>query len=175
MSDTTSWQERFSLIGAVQPKLHRVSYNIETIPNAPKHYETNKKKEFIVQWTGPGAFVLKLSDTTSWHVLFFSNGTSSTQIASSFVQQRNDPRCSQALRNSPKHEFRVQCSGPSAIVAKMSDTTLWHELFSLITSVQPKLHRVLLSNETVPDAPKHYKTNKNMNLGSNGVDQVRSL
>ena len=63
----------------------------------------------------------------------------------------------------------------SAIVAKMSVTTLWHELFSLITSVQPKLHRVWLSNETVPDAPKHYETNQNMNLGSNGVDQVRSL
>ena len=106
---------------------------------------------------------------------FFSNGTSSTQIAPSFVQQRNYPRCSQALQNSPKHEFRVQCSGPSAIVAKMSDTTLWHDLFSLIASVQPKLHRVLLSNETVPDAPKHYETNQNMNLGSNGVDQVRSL
>jgi len=106
---------------------------------------------------------------------FFRNGTSSTQIASSFVQQRNDPRCSQALRNSPKHEFRVQCSGPSAFVAKMSDTTLWHELYSLITSLQPKLHRVSQSNETVPDAPKHYETHQNMNLGSNAVDLVHLL
>ena len=113
------------------------------------------------------------------HVLvertFFSNGTSSTQIASSFVQQRNDPRCSQALRNSPKHEFRVQCSGPSAIVAKMSDTTLWHDLFSLITSVQPKLHRVSYSNETIPNAPIHYDTHQKKSLLSNGLDQVRSL
>ena len=116
MSDTTSWHELFSLIGAVQPKLHRVSYNIETIPNAPKHYETNQKKEFIVQWTGPGAFVLKLSDTTSWHVLF-----------------------------------------------------------SIMAPAQPKLHRVSYSNETIPDAAKRYETHQNMNLGSNAVDLVQSL
>ena len=154
MSDTTSWHELFSLIGAVQPKLHRVSYNIETIPNAPKHYETNQKRVYCpMDWTRC------VRSKTVRHDLmactFFSNGTSSTQTASSFVQQRNDPRCSQALRNSPKHEFRVQCSGPSAIIAKMSDTTLWHELFSLIAPVQPKLLRVLYSNEMIPNAPKH--------------------
>ena len=36
------------------------------------HPNTTKltKKEFIVQWAGPGALVAQLSDTTSWHVLF---------------------------------------------------------------------------------------------------------
>ena len=91
---------------------------------------------------------------------FFNNGTSSTQIASSFVQQRNDPGCSQALQNSPKHEFRVQWGGPGAFVAKMFDMTSWQKLFSLITPVQPKFNRVSQSNETVPDAPKHYETHQ---------------
>src|SRR6185436_1254434 len=31
------------------------------------------------------------------------------------------------------------------------------------------------SNEMVPNAPKHYETQQKLSLGSNGVDQVRSL
>ena len=116
MSDTTSWHELFSLIVAVQPKLHRVSYNNETIPNAHKHYETHQKMGLLY------------------------NGLD--QVHS---------------------------------LQKMSHTTSWHELFSLITLVQPKLHRVSQSNKTVPDASKHYETDQNMNLGSNGLDYVCSL
>ena len=46
---------------------------------------------------------------------------------------------------------------------------------ALITPVQPVLHGVSCSNETLPNAPKQYETHQNMNLGSNGVDWVRSL
>ena len=41
---------------------------------------------------------------------------------------------------------------------------------ALIASVQPILHLVSCSNETLPSAPKHYETHQNMSLGSNGVD-----
>ena len=34
------------------------------------------------------------------------------------------------LRNAPKHEFRVQCGGSGAFVAKNSDATSWHEHFA---------------------------------------------
>ena len=47
--------------------------------------------------------------------------------------------------------------------------------FALIAPVHPILHRVSCSYETIPNAPKHYETHQNMSLGSNGVDQVRSL
>ena len=47
--------------------------------------------------------------------------------------------------------------------------------FALITPIQPVLHRVSCSNETIQNAPKHYETHKNMSLGSNGVDRVCSL
>ena len=43
---------------------------------------------------------------------------------------------------------------------------------ALILLVQPALHRVSYSNETIQNAPKPYKTHKNMSFGSNGVDQV---
>ena len=46
---------------------------------------------------------------------------------------------------------------------------------ALIAPVQPVLHRVSCSNETLTNAPKHYETHQNMSLGSNRVDRVRSL
>ena len=57
----------------------------------------------------------------------------------------------------------------------ISDATSWHELFALIAQVKPVLHRALCSNETIQNAPKHYKTHQYMSLGFNGVDRVRSL
>ena len=44
--------------------------------------------------------------------------------------------------------------------------------FALIAPVQPVLHRVSCSNETIPNAPKHYKTHQNLSLESNGMDHV---
>ena len=46
---------------------------------------------------------------------------------------------------------------------------------ALIAPVQPVLHRVSCSNETLPNAAKYYETHQNMSLGSNGVDRVPSL
>ena len=46
---------------------------------------------------------------------------------------------------------------------------------ALIAPVQPVLHRVSCSNETLPNAPKYYEMHQNMCLGSNGVDQLHSL
>ena len=45
--------------------------------------------------------------------------------------------------------------------------------FALIAPVQPILHQVSRSNETLPNAPKHYETHTDMSLASNGVDLVR--
>ena len=36
-------------------------------------------------------------------------------------------------------------------------------------------HRVSCNNETIQNAPKHYKTHQFRSFASNGVDQVRSL
>jgi hypothetical protein len=47
--------------------------------------------------------------------------------------------------------------------------------FALIGPVQPISHQVSCSNETIQNAPKHYKTQQFMSLASNGVDRVRSL
>jgi hypothetical protein len=49
------------------------------------------------------------------------------------------------------------------------------QTFALIAPIHPVLHRVSCSYETIENAPKHYETHQNMSLGTNGVDQVRSL
>src|SRR6185312_15692396 len=47
--------------------------------------------------------------------------------------------------------------------------------FALIAQVHSVLHRVSCSYEMNRNAHKHYETNQNMSLGSNGVDWVHSL
>ena len=42
---------------------------------------------------------------------------------------------------------------------------------ALIAPVQAVLQQVSCSNETLPNAPKHYEMHQNMNLWSNGVDR----
>ena len=45
--------------------------------------------------------------------------TSSARFAPSFIRQPNGPKCTQIVRNTPKHEFRVQWGGSRVLVAKI--------------------------------------------------------
>ena len=107
--------------------LHRVSCSYETIPNAPKHYATHQN--MILGYNGVD-WVRSLQKIPTWlrGTNFCINCTSSSCFASSFIQLWNDPKCTQTLCNTPKHEFMVQWSGLDAFVAKNPDMTLWHEL-----------------------------------------------
>jgi hypothetical protein len=88
--------------------------------NAPKN-------EFRIQWSGVGAFVVKI---LTWlrGTNFCINCTSSPYFASIFMELRNNPKRTQTLCNTPKHEFRVHWSGLGVLIAKNPDVTLWHEL-----------------------------------------------
>ena len=44
--------------------------------------------------------------------------TSLTRFALSVVWQPKSPKCTQIIRNTPKHEFRVQWAGSVAFVVK---------------------------------------------------------
>ena len=62
-------------------------------PNGPECTQmvlNTPKRQFRVQWVGPGAFVAKYSDTTSWH-----ERTSSARFAPIFVRHPNGPECTQ--------------------------------------------------------------------------------
>ena len=116
-----------TLIAPVQPVLHRVSRSNKTLTNAPKHYENASKLEFRVQLVESRAFVDKNSDASSWHN-FCINCTSSAYFVSSFMQQRNNQKCTQTLQNAPINEFSIQWGGSGAFIAKNSDAISWHEL-----------------------------------------------
>ena len=162
-----------ALIAPVHAVLHRVSCSYEMIPNAPKHYETHQNMSL-----GSNGMdrVRSLQKITTWlrGTNFCINFTSSPRFAPSFMQLWNDPKCTQTLRNAPKHEFRVQWDGLSAFFVKNLQCDFVARTFALSAPVHSVLHQVC-SYETIPNAPKHYETHQNLSLGSNGVDQVCSL
>ena len=49
------------------------------------------------------------------------------------------------------------------------------QTFALIAPVQYVLQQVSCSYETISNAPNYYETDRNISLGSNGVDWVCSL
>jgi len=96
----------FALIAQVHPVLHRVSCSYEKNPNAHKHYETHQNMSLGsngVDW------MCSLRKIPTWlrGTNFCINCTSSPRFAPSFMQLRNDPKCTQTLWKAPKHEFRV--------------------------------------------------------------------
>ena len=120
----------FVLTAPVQYVLQQVSCSYETIPNAPKYYET----DWNISLGSNGVdWVRSLRKIPTWlcGTNFCINCTSSPRFAPSFMQLRNDNKCSQTLWNTTKHEFRVQWGGSGAFVAKNSDATSWHELLHL--------------------------------------------
>ena len=69
--------------------------------------------------------------------------------------------------------------GPIGWIGCVCCENIWHnfvaQTFALIAPVQTILHQVSCSNKMMPNAAKRYKTHQNLNLGSNGMDWVRSL
>ena len=124
-----------------------------------------------------GGLVCLLRKIPSWlrGINFCINCTSSPRFALSFMQLRNDPKWTQPLWSTPKHEFRVQWGGSGAFVAKKLQRDFVGWTFVLTGPVQYVLHQVSYSYETIPNAPKYYETDRNISLESNRVDWVRLL
>ena len=117
----------FALIAPVLSVLQQVSCSYETIPNGPKYYETHQNIRLGcngVDW------VHSLWKIPAWlrGTNFCINCTSSPRFATSFMQLRNNNKCTQTLWNAPKHEVRVQWGGPGALVVKNYNATSWHKL-----------------------------------------------
>ena len=94
--------EKFRLIALVQLVLQQISCSNETIPNASKHSKTH-------QIMGLGFNGLDW-ERSMWKIVtrirgtnFCTNCTSLARFAPSFMQQRNDPKCTQTLQNAQKH------------------------------------------------------------------------
>ena len=117
-----------ALIAPVLYVLQQVSCSYEMIPNASKYYETDRN---ISLGSNGVDWLHSLRKIPSWlrGTNFCMNWTSSVCFATSFMQLQNDPKCTQILRNIPKHYFRVNGVGGLGLsIAKNPDVTSWHEL-----------------------------------------------
>ena len=131
----------FALIAPVHPVLHRVSCSYETLTNAPKHFEAYENLSLGsngVDWVRSLRKIpMCLRGTT-----FCINCPSSPRFAPSFMQFRNDPKCTQTLCNAPKHEF----GGPMGLIGcvhcEKSRRDFVARTFALMAPVHPVLHRV---------------------------------
>ena len=91
------------------------------------------------------------------------------------------PCSNETLPNAPKHYEMLQnmsldpMGWIKCVLCEKFRCDFMAQTCALIAPIQPVLHRVSCSNETLPNAPKHYETHQNMSLWSNGVDRVRSL
>src|SRR6185312_9011192 len=91
------------------------------------------------------------------------------------------PCSNETLPNAPKHYEMLQNMSLApmgwieCVLCEKFRCDFMAQTFALIAPVQPVLHRVSCSNETIQNAPKHYKTHQFMSLASNVVDRVRSL
>src|SRR6185437_13379419 len=112
----------FALVRTV---LHRVSYGNQTVPNAPKQYETPQHVSLAINGGDRVRSLRKI--LTRLHGTTFC--TSSARFAPSFVRQPNGLECTQTVQNAPKCQFRVEWGESGAFVAKKSNATPRHELF----------------------------------------------
>ena len=147
----------FALIALVHPVLHRVSCGYETIPNAPKHYATHQNMSL----GSNGVDWVQKIPTWLRGTYFCINCTNSHCFAPSFMQLRNDPKCTQTLWKAQKHDFRVQWDGSGAFVAKNYNITSWHELLYLLHQLSMfcnKFHAVTKWSQMYPNATKRNET-----------------
>ena len=85
----------------------------------------------------------------------------------------------QTIPNAPKHNkthhsFYLRPNGVNRVrLLRKLRHKFVARTFALIAPVQLVLYQVSCSNETIPNAPKHYETHQNMGLGSNVVYQVQ--
>ena len=88
-----------ALIAPVHTVLHRVSCSYEMIRNAAKHYTTHQNMSFGSNGVD---LVHSLWKIPTWlcGTKFCFNCTSSPIFASSFMQLRNDPKCTKILQRS---------------------------------------------------------------------------
>ena len=150
----------FALIALVQPILHRVSCSNEMIPNPPRHYETHQNMSLGsngVDW------VRSLRDILMWlhGTNFCINCTSSPRFAPSFMQLRNNPKCTQTLLNTPKHDFRVQWGDQVCSLQKITTWLhgtnfcfIWTSSVCFATSFM-HLRNDPKCTQTLWNAPKH--------------------
>ena len=162
-----------ALIAPLQPVLHRVSSVNKTLPNAPKQYETHQNLSLGINWVDRVCLFWKiltrLHGTNLCIIHQFNPFSTEFRVVTKYYQ----------IHTNTTRRTQTWVSGPMGWIGCVRCEKFWFDFMArtsaLIAPVQPVLHRVSCSNETLPNAPKHYEAHQNISLWSNGVDRVRSL
>jgi len=114
----------FALIAPVQYVLQQVKCSYETIPNAPKYYETDQNISLGSNRVDGLCWLRKIT-TRLRGTNFCINCISSVGFGTSFTQLRNKPKCYETHRN-----IGIWSNGVDWLrsLRKNPDVTLWHEL-----------------------------------------------
>ena len=145
-----------ALIAPVQPVLHRVSSCNETNPKCSQTVRNKPILEFSVQWGGSGAFIAKKIQCDLM-------AQTCPLIAPVQPILHRVPCSNKTLPNAPKHykmllnTSLVPMGWIECILCEKFRCDFMAQTCALIAPVQPILHRVSCSNETLTNAPKHYE------------------
>ena len=83
--------------------------------------------------------------------------TTSACFAPSFVRQPNGTKCTQIVRNAPKHEFRSQRGQSGVFVAKNYDATSCQELLCYFSTFCTEFCKATKRSQMHPNSTKHTK------------------
>ena len=158
-----------ALIAQVQPILHWVPCSTKTLPNAPKCYATQQNKRLGSTWMDRVCSLWKIPRWLHGTNMCI-NCTGSTYFAPSLCSNKR-------LSNAPKHYEMLQNMTFGSNGVDRVDSLqkircdIMARTFALIAPVQPVLHRVSCSNETIKNTPKYNKTHQYMRFqwGGSGV------
>ena len=138
--------QTFALIGPAQYVLQQVSCSYGIIPNARKYYKMDRN---ISLGSNGVDWVHSLWKISTWlcGTNFCINCTSSVCFAPSFMQLRNNPKCTRILQNILKHYFRVQW-GETNFCINFTNSSRFAPSFMQLRN-DPKCTQILLNG------PKH--------------------
>ena len=128
--------DRVRSLRKILPRLHGTNFCTTSARFAPSFVRQPKgpkctqnstkdtKHEVRVQYSGSSGSLWKIPPRL--HGTNFC--TTSARFVPSFVRQPNGTKCTQIVRNAPKHEFRSQRGQSGVFVVKNNDTTSCQEL-----------------------------------------------
>ena len=115
-SDTTSWHELLHQFGPFCTEFRKATKWSKMHPNSTKRTKTSVWG--LMGWT-------RYVRCEKFRRDFVARTFALVRpiFAPTFVTQPNSPKCTQIVRNAPKHHFTVQWGGSGAFVVKNSDAT----------------------------------------------------
>ena len=149
-SDTTSWHELLHQFGPFCTKFCKATKRFQIHPNSTKYTKTCVQSAMGVdQVHSLRKIPMRLRGTDFC--------TKLVHLAQSVVTQPNGTKCTQIVRNAPKHEFKSQRGQSGVFVAKNYDATSWHVLLHQFGPFCTEFCKAAKRSQMHPNSTRHTK------------------